>query len=327
MRPAFISSGDLLADRRYALGQASAKAGDLQAAAELFEQALELAPRWSGASFALASARRELGDLEGARAGFQKCLEHDGADAQGASLELARLGLGEGGAAVAGAPPAYIAALFDAYADEFDAALVARLDYRGPELIAAALEPERRRFARTLDLGCGTGLCGAALRAHSDRLEGVDLSVRMIAKARERGVYDALECASIEDRLSRDDGPFDLIAAADVFSYFGDLAPTLRAIARRLTPPGLLTPGGLCAFTVEAGDGENWTIAESLRFVHSEAYVRRAVAQSGLAIVSLTAAPLRLDRGAPIRALIVVAARRVRLIRRRARARFPASAR
>ncbi|NWG71206.1 MAG: methyltransferase domain-containing protein [Parvularculaceae bacterium] len=294
MRRVHRTSGDLLADRRYAYGEASAKAGDLVSAADLFEQALELAPGWTDAWFALGLARRDAGQPGRARAAFARCLALDPDDVLGAGLELARLGVGT----LAAAPPAYVAALFDAYADDFDDALAGRLGYRAPQLVAAALAD--RRFARVLDLGCGTGLSGAALRPLSDYLEGVDLSDAMLARARSKEVYDALLRASFEERLDRDDGPFDLIAAVDVFAYLGDLGSTVQAAARRLAP------GGLLAFTVEKSESEDWTLRPSRRFAHGEAYLRRRAADSGLVVEHLEDQALRRDRGEDIRGLIAV---------------------
>jgi hypothetical protein len=46
------------------------------------------------------------------------------------------------------------------------------------------------RFGAMLDLGCGTGLGGAAFRAFVDRLVGVDLSPAMVAQASAKGLYD-----------------------------------------------------------------------------------------------------------------------------------------
>jgi predicted TPR repeat methyltransferase len=259
---------------------------------ELFEQALALAPNWKEAWFSLGRAAAKAGDADRAYAAFAKCLALDPADELGASLELARLGRAE----IAAAPQAYVAALFDAYADDFDAALTSRLDYRAPALIASALSG--MQFRRALDLGCGTGLCGAALRAQVEHLEGVDLSPPMIEQARKKGIYNKLDCASIETRLARD-GIFDLIVAGDVFSYIGDLGPTLAAVAARLNPEGF------CAFTVEAADGDGWRIAESLRFGHSGTYVERVARRCALEIIAIGKSVLRLDRGAPIDGLIV----------------------
>ena len=51
-----LSAGDLIAERRFAYARAAAEEGDFSAAAELFEQTLERAPRWAGAWFALGKA-------------------------------------------------------------------------------------------------------------------------------------------------------------------------------------------------------------------------------------------------------------------------------
>ena len=77
-------------------------------------------------------------------------------------------------------PQAYVARLFDDYAPRFDAHLIESLAYRAPALIADALDSAApgRRFAHALDIGCGTGLMGQAVRGRVDHLTGVDLSPR-----------------------------------------------------------------------------------------------------------------------------------------------------
>jgi predicted TPR repeat methyltransferase len=213
--PAVVkSSGDLLADRRYEYARSLAARGDAASAAALFAEAAAQAPHWPAAWRALGETRLALGDGEGAADAFRRCLALDPADEAGAALHLARI---EHAPLPAIAPRAYVAALFDAYADEFDASLLARLDYRGHEIVAAAAAG--RRYERALDLGCGTGLAGVLLKPLTDHLEGVDLSARMIEAARRRGVYDRLSIASLEERLAASEAEFDLIAAADVLCY------------------------------------------------------------------------------------------------------------
>ncbi|HXI88153.1 MAG TPA: tetratricopeptide repeat protein, partial [Parvularculaceae bacterium] len=137
MRRPSRSSGDLIADRRYAYALELQKAGDITAAIELFEQAVERAPQWPAGWLALARARRDGFDQAGAIAAFRQCLHLDPADEGGASLDLARL---DAAVTVDAAPAAYVAALFDAYAPDFDAALVERLGYSAPREIAARLK-------------------------------------------------------------------------------------------------------------------------------------------------------------------------------------------
>jgi predicted TPR repeat methyltransferase len=80
-----LASGDLIAELRFAYAKASAAEGDWSAAAEVFEQALERAPRWAAAWFALGEAREKLGDLDAAAQAFRMSLVADPDDAQGAA--------------------------------------------------------------------------------------------------------------------------------------------------------------------------------------------------------------------------------------------------
>ena len=198
-----LAAGDLIAERRFAYAKAAAEEGDWSAAAELFEQALERAPHWAAAWFALGEAREKLGDLDAAARAFRETLVADPADAQGATARLALIGRGDAPGAL---PQAYVARLFDDYAPRFDKHLTDNLGYRAPALIAEALSAVApgRRFASALDLGCGTGLMGAELRSRVDRLAGVDLSAAMIAKARERGFYDRLVVGDAVAMLGRE---------------------------------------------------------------------------------------------------------------------------
>ena len=197
-----LASSDLIAERRFAYAKATAEEGDWSAAADLFEQALERAPNWAAAWFALGEAREKLGDLDAAARAFREALVADPADAQGAMARLALIGRGDAPGAL---PQAYVARLFDDYAWRFDKHLTDNLGYRAPALIAEALGAvaSGRCFASVLDLGCGTGLMGAELRSQTDRLTGVDLSAAMIAKARERGNYRPVRTMDGAQKIGR----------------------------------------------------------------------------------------------------------------------------
>src|SRR4029077_18883888 len=117
----------------------------------------------------------------------------DPQDRHGASLRLARLGPGEPGTA---GLQRHVRTLFDQYAPRFDRALE-DLGYRAPALLRDAVTAHGTRFGTMLDLGCGTGLAGAALRPQVDWLVGVDLSPKMIEEARRKGVYDRLAVGDI----------------------------------------------------------------------------------------------------------------------------------
>ncbi len=156
-----------------------------------------------------------------------------------------------------------------------------------------------------LDLGCGTGLGGAAFRDCSDRLVGVDLSPAMIAQAAAKGLYDRLAAADIAAFLAdeaADGAQYHLVLAADVFVYVNDLAPIMAAITR------VLSPRGPVAFTVETHGGENGVkLLPTLRYAHGEHYVRDVLAAAGLKLVLVAAATVRTEKGAPVDSLVVVA--------------------
>jgi predicted TPR repeat methyltransferase len=294
---------DPIAERRYAYARAAARDGDWAAAAQVLEQALELAPNWPPAWFALGEARERLGEKDGAADAFGAALAADPSDAQGAAGRLALLGEGSRLDALS---PAYVARLFDDYAARFDAHLAGELGYRGPQLIAAALDRlDSRRFSRCIDLGCGTGLSGAALRERVDTLIGVDLSPRMIAKARETGLYDSLEVGGAVAFLASPAArSADLIVAADVFAYIGDLGPIFEAVARALAN------GGWLAFSVETCEGEGYRLGPAMRFAHSDPYVRETANLAGLRRRLLTHVSIRREAGLDAPGLLGVYARK-----------------
>jgi predicted TPR repeat methyltransferase len=295
------SSGDLTADRRHAWGAAALRDGDATAAAGLFEQALELAPDWAAAWFALGEAREAAGAREGADEAYGRALALAPDDPFGAAARRARLS----GATPARLGESYVRALFEDYAPRFDAHLTQALSYRGPELIrAAALARGARRFARALDLGCGTGLAGAALADLCDELVGVDLSPAMLAQARARDIYARLGAGEIVAWLAGEPaGRAELVVAADVFVYLGDLAPALAGAARALTR------GGVIAFTAQAFEGDGFALLDDLRFGHSPTYVSGALAAAGFAGIAIEPASTRKDRGRDVPGLLVSAMR------------------
>ena len=298
--PLFISSGDLIADRRYDLARGYAADGDLAAAADLYAQAVELAPGFASAWFALGEAREALGDRDGARAAFARARDADAEDRHGAALHLARLG---GADPATGALHAYVRTLFDQYAPRFDRALE-DLNYSAPGLLREAVTNHVTRFGSMLDLGCGTGLAGAAFRPHVDWLAGVDLSPKMIEIARAKGLYDRLAVADIAHYLAeQNDAAFDLVIAADVFAYVADVAAVCAAVAR------VLAPGGLFAFTVETHDGDGAIVGAKMRYAHGEKFIRDSIADAGLMRVDLTRASSRTENRAPVPGLLAVARR------------------
>jgi predicted TPR repeat methyltransferase len=186
---------------------------------------------------------------------------------------------------VSRAPPAYVEAHFDAFAERFDHQLVDLLDYRAPELLADMLADHVEALGEVLDLGCGTGLAAAPLARFGGRLTGVDLSGAMLAKAAERQAYARLVQADAVAFLREHAGAFDLIFSADVLIYFGDLTELLAAATQALRP------GGWLAISIELSD-QDWTVLTSGRFAHGEAYVQDLLAPA-FDLLARQAIPLR----------------------------------
>jgi predicted TPR repeat methyltransferase len=302
----FLSSGDLMADRRFDFARDLQLKGDLAAAADLLLQATELAPGFASAWFTLGEIRERLGEREAAIAAFRKARVADPDDRHGASLRLMLLGAEP----LSAMPPAYVRALFDQYAPRFESALVEDLGYRGPALLFKAVLSARAAirkpalFKRAIDLGCGTGLAATAFAVQVDEFTGIDLSPRMIERARDTGLYAEVEVAEMVDGLrSKPDASADFILAADAAVYLSDLAPLLREVKR------VLVSGGLLAFTVETHVGEGVILGEGLRYAHGAGYLRASIDAAGLTLSRLEDSSARLEDNAPVPGLVVVAAK------------------
>jgi len=300
-------AGTARADIWCARGSALKKAGELAAALASYERALALQPAYALAQHYRANTLRALGRKDDAIDAYRRARDL-GADAGEIDLALAALAaLGESELPTA-APLQYVKELFDQYAGHFDQHLVDVLAYRTPALLDSLL---RAHLAQphpddeALDLGCGTGLCGPFLRPLARRLAGVDLSQRMLDKAAASGHYDALACADIGAFLDAEaPAPrYGIVLAADVFVYFGALAPVFGQVARALLP------GGWFAFSVEALEdaaGVGYAVTSSNRFAHTLDYVRGTAAAAGLAVVETREAALRREHGRDVPGRLVL---------------------
>ena len=300
----FFSSGDLIADRRYEFARDLQLKGDLPAAADLLEQAIELAPGFVSAWFTLGEIRQELDERDAAIAAFRKAREADASDPHGAGLRLMRLGAEE----LSSMPPAYVRTLFDQYAPRFERALIDDLGYRGPSLLFKAVLAARhavRRpafFKRAIDLGCGTGLAASAFAKEVDHFTGIDLSPGLIEKAKTTGLYAELEVNDMLEGLrTRPDACADLVLAADAMVYVTDLTPVLTEIRR------VLATGGLLAFTLERNSADGVALGAGLRYAHSPQYVRASLAAAGLVLSQLEEQSFRNESNVPVPGLVVVA--------------------
>jgi predicted TPR repeat methyltransferase len=193
---------------------------------------------------------------------------------------------------------------FDRVAANYDDMMLAEIGYRAHGHLRALASRLPNRVAPPLDildLGCGTGLAGEQFRdlAQGGRLDGVDISPRMLEQARKRQIYNELILGDFESVLAASGRCYDLVLSSDAIVYLGNLEQTLRGVARRLRP------GGIFLFSCEAKTGESWELTEANRFRHSEAYLRTAAVQAGLVWLDHIACIPRLERGLPVQGFVV----------------------
>jgi predicted TPR repeat methyltransferase len=260
-------------------------------------EALVLMPRHSQARKLLGVAYYTLGRLDEAAQVYREWMAEEPAN----PVPRHYLAACTGENVPQRADDGYVQNVFDRFADSFDAKL-ARLHYRAPELIAEAVAGQcgaPQKQLAVLDAGCGTGLCGPLLAPYARRLDGVDLSAQMLAKAEPRQVYDLLAKAELTAFIeAAPPASYDLIVSADTLCYFGELHDVARAAARALRP------GGSLVFTVEAlddeGVGPGYHLNPHGRYSHREGYVREALLAAGFVAVALQRVHLRTEGGKPV---------------------------
>ncbi|SFD08430.1 methyltransferase [Devosia psychrophila] len=271
------------------LGEAQLASGDPTPALASFRRALEQRPRDATALRGLAQSHQLLGNHPEALAGFRAALAVLPYDKYAAHMVAALSG------ADAAASANYIADLFDTYAETFDSHLTEMLGYQTPGYIRDVVAPYP--LTTLLDLGCGTGLVGAALIDRIPTMDGVDLSAQMIRKSRERDIYRHLRVGDITTIIETDpalSGPYDLVTAGDVFVYLGDLAAVFAAVTT------VLAPEGLFAFSVEAAPDHEITLRTNGRYAHSTRYIAGLATTLSFRTVERQDMTLRQERNQPV---------------------------
>jgi predicted TPR repeat methyltransferase len=269
-------------------------------AAQCYCKVITLRPRHREARKLLALAHCTLGEVDAAANIFKEWLEEEPDDPIAQHMLAACTGRHVPPRASNG----FVERTFDSFAASFESKLE-RLSYRAPRLVAAMLEQagvEPSKGLDVLDAGCGTGLCGPLLTRYARRLVGVDLSEGMLARAKEKNVYDVLLKTELTDYLRDAAGDFDLIVSSDTLVYFGDLHAVLETAA------GALRPDGLVVFTLEHAigrdDGVDYQLEQHGRYSHTEGYVRRLLVDLGLQ-PEIAHAQLRMESGVPVAGLVI----------------------
>ena len=294
------------AEHLYALAAVCGDMGHIGAAVEALKKALAIRPE-AHAFRRLGAMLCATGRLDEAAAVYEAWLRAE----PGSPLARHMLAACSGKDVPHRAADAFVAAEFDRFADTFDQVLD-QLEYRAPALVAKALQRiagEPRGELDIVDAGCGTGHLAQYLRPYARRLVAVDLSPKMLEKAARRALYDQTSLAELTTFLRASPGAFDVVAASDTLNYCGDLRDAL--VAARAS----LRPGGRLVFTLEHSIdaqalSEGYRIHPHGRYSHTEAYVRRALAQAGFCLIDIEKAHLRREGDAYVDGLVVSARRK-----------------
>jgi predicted TPR repeat methyltransferase len=278
-----------------ALGETLLSVEALPTAIAELQRALRLDPGLARARELIAQAWLSAGEADKALENLN-ALEHPPA----AMLAAAQ--------AIKAAPrsdPGYVRHLFDQFSADYDTRMIGQLSYAAPQILldlASMVMPGREQLS-ILDLGCGTGLAGAAFKPLSRRLDGVDLSPAMIEKAKLRHIYDSLAVTDLQTALCTPGPDYDLILAADTLVYLGDLKTVFDAAPARLHSDGYFL------FTVESAEGSGFELGPKRRWRHSEAYLRGLAQDAGLAVAGLVAATPRREANQPVEGFAVALAK------------------
>ena len=280
-----------IAEAALGLGAAHLAAEDLPAAIAAFQRVLRIDPDHAEARYLLGCAWLEAGEAEPALAAFAAL------DGMPGLAEL--IAEAEAIKARPRSDAGYVRHLFDQFAGDYDERMLGTLSYRAPMILRelAALVIPGETGLDVLDLGCGTGLSGAAFKDRAGHLSGVDLSPAMVEKARARGIYDDLMVGDIEGGFAT--ARYDLVIAADTLVYLGDLGSTFAAVWTALKP------GGWFLFTVEASAAEDFELGPKRRWRHTEAYLRRGAAGYGFAVAGLMTCVPRHEAHQPVNGFAV----------------------
>lgn len=142
--------------------------------------------------------------------------------------------------------PAELSKYYDDWATTYDSEVLDTAnDYVGPVLTAAAAlkaaGPSTIAKGEILDAGCGTGLVGVALkRLGATKVDGLDISPKMLDIARQTGAYRDLETADLTRAMSTRDASYDVVVCAGTFTHSHVGPNALAEFVRVLRPDGFM---------------------------------------------------------------------------------------
>ncbi len=272
------------------LGVIYSERGDLDLAGECLAKSASLDPGNINTLYNLAGLFNAQNNFIKAQAILNQLLTID-PNHQAARHMLAALS----GTTPPSAPRQYVEEIFDKYAHRFDVHLEKTLGYSAPSGLAKMVRetlPTSLPFAAVLDLGCGTGLSGAPFREMTNRLVGIDVSMQMLAKARQKKLYDRLEQDEILTFLQRDSEYYDLFILADVLVYLGDPKPLFATLAVRAKKNGIVA----CSIE-QAQDVDGYVLLPSGRYAHNPLSLISYATSAGFTVLSHKAHRIRKENG------------------------------
>ena len=235
------------------------------------------------------------GDIIGAEEAYSTCIKHHPNHGMAAHLLAAMTGK-----TTDRAPDDYVRDLFDDYADSFEQDLINDLNYVVPQLIRKELEMfcaknnshSHQLFDYALDLGCGTGLVSLAVKNLVRRIDGVDLSEKMISIAQKKKRYTNIYLNEMSEFLNdktTSQIQYDLILSGDSMVYVGDLGSIFKGIAARSQP------GVVVCFTLENLKSGTFKLCQTGRYAHSKQYIYQLAKDVGLKILTAKSIVPRMD--------------------------------
>lgn len=281
----------------YNSGVAQMALGHLNEATIHFDQIIQLDPNHAPSLNNLAAIYLKLDMRETSRDYLERALKVNPEDKISRHMLNAITGIKDGEST-----PEYAHNLFNNYALYYEEHMQGQLKYSIPTHIARTLHQfELLTLNNTLDIGCGTGLTGVVVREYSKHLIGVDIAEKMLEHSKKKAIYDELVQMEILEFLRQDTKFYDLIVAADVLPYFGDLEPLMQLVATRLTPEHYFI------FSAEINEQYPWQLESSARFSHQPDYIRELSKKHSLTIIKEEKIPARIHNQMPLEVMLYVA--------------------
>ena len=188
--------------------------------------------------------------------------------------------------------PKFTQELFNLFADNYEQ-VMNNINYTLPQQLANILSPI---FGIIIDLGCGTGLTGTALKNENNTLIGVDISDKMLQMAQSTNVYNQLILDDINHYCKN--LPYaDWVIAADVFGYVGNLDTLINNIY----------PRNLCFSIVTDDKCDKYRLEHNGRYRHNPLYIKKLLQKSGYSNIIEKNSIIRTENNSPVKGIIFIA--------------------